>query len=115
MLSAACWAIADRVAAPLQAPLRKRLMHLIAGFGLMQQALGILLLILLLLLLHGPKMLAGWLLDGRFVGGSELVLAFVEKLRRQKIDVQEGQLLLSQGLSSCRISPSPVPKGIISE
>ena len=41
-----------------------------------------------------PRMLAGWLLDGRFAAGSELVLAFVEKLRRQRIDAQEDQLPL---------------------
>jgi hypothetical protein len=39
-------------------------------------------------------MLAGWLLDGRLAAGSELVLAFVEKLRRQRIDAQEDQLPL---------------------
>ena len=54
----------------------------------------------------GPKMLAGWLLDGRFAAGSELVLAFVEKLRRQKIDAQEGQLpLVSRPQAKLQISP----------
>ena len=62
----------------------------------------------------GPKMLAGWLLDGRFAAGSELVLAFVEKLRRQKIDAQEGQLpLVSRPQAKLQdIAPRQCQKGL---